>query len=79
MPTKLSKYSRNISSAISKKTIEILVSAAEKDSDTYILIILIKEYNDILSVYNEGKEYVDETIEYWEKEWYKILYLEYDE
>lgn len=38
-----------------------------------------KEYNDILSVYNEGKERVDETIEYWEKKGYKILYLEYDE
>lgn len=37
-----------------------------------------KEYNDILSVYNEGEKYIDETISFWEKKWCKILYLEYD-
>lgn len=37
-----------------------------------------KEYNDILSVYNEGKKYIDETMSFWEQKWCKILYLEYD-
>lgn len=38
-----------------------------------------EEYDDIIDIFSEEKEYIDGTISFREEKWLKILYLEYEE